>query len=738
MLDELNSKMRLQPTKKAPSEPQFNRTRYFEQQAEEQAELEEFHLSFGAQGGGASSGASSDVFAADFIPFAEPRLAAQKQEVSQMTYEELRSLKLDHSQFQKEDLLIFEENKRFARQLAQNAEDPELWVAYVKFQDKITTTSAQALLEKKLSIVEKALAVGTNRASRLLALYHLRFLELTSNGDDLHKAMGEHYQRYALEAPGSLGLWAQFVDHRFSNFQRFSYTYFSEVSAQLFALATGLLARAPSARERSDSVQLLAYLVRKFAQTQRQIGFRERSLGYLQALIELNLFRPRALAPEATLTSFREFWESRRAVRVGDTAATAAAGVGWRSFAEGPERSADEIAEAFRGARPPESARELDELLRSLDDEQAGGGEDAARFVRFAESERRLKPHFWRPGVLPLDKRRVQVSPDCLVLFEDIEKHLVAPESGEFSRALLNTLAQYLGFPAVFATRLCPQMEDDDVGKRLYRGVKHALLRGLRSATTPTAFSPDALDLLLRFPAFADDVTFQSANKLEQLEFLRRTLLQTAEQFPGDEEIRLYQLALEAFYLLNGTVAAHGARAAVAPATARKNIKELLRRNESSLSLWVLFAEVEFARTGSVEEFEQLCAKLAGFFRKKDRLLLAYFQVQFYVRRPHLIAQSALEEKACALVREFVGASAEDGTYQTMIKVKLRIDQLLAKARLPAPRRTKRARAFPFSKVSVLLLFFSLLAYNILSQGNSRLSTVIPPPPPLERVLLPC
>jgi len=53
---------------------------------------------------------------------------------------------------------------------------------------------------------------------------------------------------------------------------------------------------------------------------------------------------------------------------------------------------------------------------------------------------------FWRPANNSYDKRRIQDSPDSIVLFDDIQNYLILVHQESFKMELINNLLQILGF----------------------------------------------------------------------------------------------------------------------------------------------------------------------------------------------------------------------------------------------------------------------------------------------------
>ncbi|CAA7401326.1 unnamed protein product [Spirodela intermedia] len=277
----------------------------------------------------------------DFIPLVEPEVTHERYDSEMVSKTEIEESWEDE---------MIRRTREFNKKTRDFPHDERIWMEFADFQDKISRTQPQKAarlqtLEKKISILEKAVELNPENEELLLSLLHA--YQKRDNGDVLI----ERWVKILMHHSGSYRLWIEFLHVCQADFSKFKVTDIRKTYAhaiQAVSSACNKLCRqirqtAKSERTDPDLVQLEYGLVDIFISLCRfewQSGFRELATGLFQAEIEYSLFCPSLLLSiQNKQRLFEHFWNGDGA-RVGEDGA-----LGWSGWLEKEEESRQNVME---------------------------------------------------------------------------------------------------------------------------------------------------------------------------------------------------------------------------------------------------------------------------------------------------------------------------------------------------------------------------------------------------------
>ncbi|XP_042409299.1 nuclear exosome regulator NRDE2-like isoform X1 [Zingiber officinale] len=276
----------------------------------------------------------SSVMPEDFLPLPESHSSAENGPSVNNELEESW-----------EDEMI-RKTREFNRISRDRPNDEKVWLSFAEFQDKVASTLTKKaarlqMLEKKVSILEKAVEFNPNSEELLLCL-----LKTYLNRDTIDIAM-EKWEKILIQHSDSCKLWKEFLLFCQGDFSQFKVSKIRKSYAhaiQALSAALDKQRRQGSASLQSvDSsfVQLELGLVDIFLSYCRfewQVGYQELATGLFQAEMEYSLFCPSlVLSSNSKQRLFEHFWKSN-AARVGEDGA-----LGWSSWLEKDEQTRQNI-----------------------------------------------------------------------------------------------------------------------------------------------------------------------------------------------------------------------------------------------------------------------------------------------------------------------------------------------------------------------------------------------------------
>ncbi|KAK5916381.1 hypothetical protein CgunFtcFv8_011371 [Champsocephalus gunnari] len=338
--------------------------------------------------------------------------------------------------------------EEFNRRLREQPGDTQLWIQFIRYQDELSAavfggeaeqqgseavehrkSSYRALLEKKLSIAERA--VSTNHSCIALQLERLRICQELWEPS----ALAKEWKKLVFLHPNSAPLWREYLLFTQSYFSIFSVSKvnsaYGKCLSTLSAVHDGSMVSHPALPGLEEDMLDIFTQQCHFL---RQSGHSEKAISLLQAMIDFTFYKPdsvRGLSTKQQVEFFEPFWDSGEE-RVGELGAR-----GWKAWMLQQEKG---------GWLQPNAEEEEEED----EDEEEVKDRSQPRWTVWLEVETcREAAHWlpWRP-----DKAKGQSEEDCedpdrQVLFDDIGPSLIRLSSPELQLRLLLRFLSFLGLP---------------------------------------------------------------------------------------------------------------------------------------------------------------------------------------------------------------------------------------------------------------------------------------------------
>uniref|UniRef100_A0A8D0D0N6 NRDE-2, necessary for RNA interference, domain containing n=1 Tax=Sander lucioperca TaxID=283035 RepID=A0A8D0D0N6_SANLU len=342
--------------------------------------------------------------------------------------------------------LLAGRTEEFNRRLREQPEDTQLWIKFIRYQDELSATvfggeeeqqgsdsaerrksSYRAVLEKKLSIAERA--VATNHSCIALQLERLRICQELWEPSLLAK----EWKKLVFLHPNSAPLWKEYLLFTQSYFSNFTVSKvnsaYGKCLSTLSAVRDGSMVSHPALPGLEEDMLDIFTQQCHFL---RQSGHSEKAISLFQAMIDFTFYKPdsvRELSTKQQVEFFEPFWDSGEE-RVGELGAR-----GWKAWMLQQERG---------GWLQPSEEEEEEE------DEEEVKDRSQPRWTVWLDVEQsREAAHWlpWRP-----DKAKGQSEEDCedpdrQVLFDDIGPSLIYLSSPELQLSLLLRFLSFLGLP---------------------------------------------------------------------------------------------------------------------------------------------------------------------------------------------------------------------------------------------------------------------------------------------------
>ncbi|KAL7381030.1 hypothetical protein ABVT39_027522 [Epinephelus coioides] len=344
--------------------------------------------------------------------------------------------------------LLTGRTEEFNRRLREQPTDTQLWLQFIRYQDELSATSFggeeeqqgsnsadrrkssyRALLEKKLSIAERA--VATNHSCIALQLERLRICQELWEPSLLAK----EWKKLVFLHPNSAPLWREYLLFTQSYFSNFTVSKvnsaYGKCLSTLSAVRDGSMVSHPALPGLEEDMLDIFIQQCHFL---RQSGHSEKAISLFQAMIDFTFYKPdsvRELSTKQQVEFFEPFWDSGEE-RVGELGAR-----GWKAWMLQQERG---------GWLQPNAEEEEEEE----EDEEEVKDRSQPRWTVWLDVETsREAAHWlpWRP-----DKAKGQSEEDCedpdrQVLFDDIGPSLICLSTPELRLCLLLHFFSFLGLP---------------------------------------------------------------------------------------------------------------------------------------------------------------------------------------------------------------------------------------------------------------------------------------------------
>ncbi|TPX39696.1 hypothetical protein SeLEV6574_g07045 [Synchytrium endobioticum] len=237
----------------------------------------------------------------DFVPFQDDILLTTEALLSSDPQESFATPGVkDHG-------IALEKTADYSRRLRDDPYNLELWLEFADLQERPFRSKGirrSTLVERKLSIVEKALSHMPNEESLLLA-YLDCIQEIPWESKDILAKWDDVLANNKL----SVKLWDKYITFRMTNDTAFSVTDCIHVFEDCIKTLNDELDS-----DRGATEQLLAHNLTRVCYFLAQSGYTERAIACFQAMLEMTCFPPEAVTNASftqMMLSFEDFWEVR-------------------------------------------------------------------------------------------------------------------------------------------------------------------------------------------------------------------------------------------------------------------------------------------------------------------------------------------------------------------------------------------------------------------------------------------
>uniref|UniRef100_A0A667ZTK2 NRDE-2, necessary for RNA interference, domain containing n=1 Tax=Myripristis murdjan TaxID=586833 RepID=A0A667ZTK2_9TELE len=335
--------------------------------------------------------------------------------------------------------------EEFNRRLREQPADTQLWIEFIRYQDEQCAasfggegeqqgdvaehrkSSYRAILEKKLSIVERA--VAANPCCIALHLERLRICQELWEPSVLAK----EWKKLVFLHPNSAPLWREYLLFTQSYFSTFTVSKvnaaYGKCLSTLSAVRDGSMVSHPALPGTEED---MLDIFNQQCHFLRQCGHSEKAVSLFQALIDFTFYKPdsvRDLPTKQQVEFFEPFWDSGEA-RVGEAGAR-----GWKAWMLQQERG---------GWLQPNDDDEEEEEEEEVKDRSQ------PRWTIWLDVESsREAAHWlpWRPNKTKGQSEEDCDDPDRQVLFDDIGPSLICLSSPDLKLRLLLRFLSFLGLP---------------------------------------------------------------------------------------------------------------------------------------------------------------------------------------------------------------------------------------------------------------------------------------------------
>ncbi|XP_051941629.1 nuclear exosome regulator NRDE2 [Hippocampus zosterae] len=492
------------------------------------------------------------------------------------------------------------QTEEFNRKLREQPEDTQLWLKFIRYQDELSAavfggeeeqqgkellerrkSSYKAVLEKKLSIAERA--VATNPGCVALQRERLRICQELWEPS----ALAKEWKKLVFLHPNSGPLWREYLLFTQSYFSNFSVSKvnsaYGKCLSMLSAVRDGSMVSHPALPGIEED---MLDIFTKQCHFLRQSGHSEKALALFQSMIDFTFFKPdsvRQLSTKQQADFFEPFWDSGEA-RVGEFDAR-----GWKAWMVQQERG------GWVQPCPVEDEEEEEEEEEVKDRSQP-------RWTVWLDVESsREAAHWlpWRP-----EKAKGQSEDDCedperQVLFDDIGPSLICLSSPELQLRFLLHFLSFLGLPVdtVLSAGLChPGLLMEDLS---------LLTQGSDSRRSLTFHNLPSLGM----NSVGHMTTLQGTRKWAGLgkqgeKFVNAMFNMLLPVLPSDQRAvlslsRMQYEKLKVFRCTHGNKKRLRSQSKISKRIAKSLLKE--PENRSSLAMWREFAHLEWM-LGNIEE----------------------------------------------------------------------------------------------------------------------------------------
>ncbi|CAD8072123.1 unnamed protein product [Paramecium primaurelia] len=568
------------------------------------------------------------------------------------------------------DQKLQERNLELQNQLQTNVNDLEIWKEFLLIQEKIAELQGYneplLLANRRLSILQKLEQVSEVLSDHPWVLaYKISLMQnLELRNDELHKEIdnswSELFSKYVHIQP----IWILFLDHKLKT-EIFSATMLRIEASKHIANLQKLINETTRAQLVQLFKRIYIELIQQISFYESEMGFKERSVGILQALCEMNLFAPKHLQRtydlEEKVKEFRNYWDLN--VRTGEQN-----DYGWRDTPE--------LKEDFIGY--------FDSSLQIQEQE-----DQIQQFLSFQQLKR------WRPANQRFDIEWIKQNVDAVVIYEDIEPYLYIFNDQESKLNIVSILLQQIGYPPI-DSYILPQINQFHSADMCYNKISFDYLQN---------------EFFIKYQSI-----FQCKlqNNLSQFVYVKRLLEKVYQQI-NNQFLLVYLFMLYGILYLNNDLIAPNQVLQQELKSGLKQIKNILKDQQNNLVLWILYHEIESLKKQQYQV--QLISQIKLYAKsKKQKLMILYFEFI------HLSSY----EKSVNIIKEALKAYGEDTNISDSTLV-LKLRNLYRQSRNKWQnidylfQYKKELQPFSLSKRSILLIFFLFLQQNAINENLCNL-----------------
>ncbi|KFK39103.1 hypothetical protein AALP_AA3G201300 [Arabis alpina] len=570
----------------------------------------------------------------NFIPLGEPETVHESEEEDVLSKDSVVGASWEDQ--------VLNKTREFNRMTRERPHDEKAWLAFADFQDKVSSMQSQKgvrlqTLEKKISILEKALELNPDSEELLLAL--LKAYRIRDSADVLIS----RWEKALMQNSASYKLWREFLNVLQGEFSRFKV---SEVR-KMYSYAVQALSSACSKRHRqvdttsepldSDVIQqelVLVDMLVSLCRFEWQAGYKELATALFQAEIEFSIFSPSLLLSEQSkLRLFEHFWSSNGA-RVGEEGA-----LGWSLWLEKEEQNRQKMLKeqssvdndvggwtgwteqlsgrkevSIASANTGEADVDLENMDEEMEDENSKPEDDTeamlkllgidvntvasdevkdtSTWVKWFEEEVSRDHHQWMPtrkagefsSVNEMGEREDEEQLSILVLYEDINGYLFSLRSNE---ARLSLVYQFIDF---FSAHISPWTSSNSLwwSEKInsLETLSDSTLESLRSVHECLSKSDSANGFSL---GSLLDGSSDISMRTEMMKFLRNAILLCLNVFPRNYILEEAVLVAEELFVTSMKTCE------VTTTPCQALAKRLLKSDRQDLLLCGVYAQREAA-----------------------------------------------------------------------------------------------------------------------------------------------
>lgn len=362
----------------------------------------------------------------NYIPLQSEEIQATNDEKREESYEEY----------------LLRKNKEFNEQTQEEPYNIDLWIDFIFFQDEYLTIGKKqtklGIIEKKISIYEKALSLNPNSERLLLGLLSeaQQIWDSEKVANKWEKTIKEHSQNPKM--------WKEYILYLQTTFSSFSVSSMRSTYARAIQTLQQVVVNSIG-RDGQDVYDLELSLLDIFVISctfEKQAGFMEKAIALFQALIEFNFFcDPKIVEFRSQLQKFEEFWDSETP-RIGDEGA-----LGWCNWTKDPSSSSLKTSKQFlhqiKSNEPVYNVPRPQSITNPIQEE------DKKIILKWVGEEENLEKEQWLPcrpvAGFGIKEGEEIDDPERVILFEDIRDYLFRFTCSELKFELLYRFLEFLG-----------------------------------------------------------------------------------------------------------------------------------------------------------------------------------------------------------------------------------------------------------------------------------------------------